>query len=146
MLQVVSNPVDSILKLVRERVTTDDISLSFDDETLKQYIAYHIIHGNIIWTQGQDSDEVTGVLIAYECDEEEARTPFRWVEPSGKTCIYVAQLAARDADARDTLAQGYLHLFPTEKPTFATRRGSLVPMNAHKISTELLRKRESDGK
>jgi hypothetical protein len=145
MPQVVSNPVDKILTLVRERVTTDDISLSFDDETLKQYIAYHIIHGNIIWTQNE-ADEVTGVLIAYECDEEEARTPFNWVEPSGKTCIYVAQLAARDADARDTLAQGYLHLFPSEKPTFATRRGTLVPMNAHKISTELLRKRESDGK
>jgi hypothetical protein len=141
----IDNPVDGILKLVRERVTLDDISLSFDDETLKQYLAYHIIHGNAIWTQDDETQEVTGILIAYECDRDEAGAPFNWVEPNGKNCIYVAQLAARDEDARDTLAQGYLALFPDEKPTYATRRGSLVPMNAHKISRELLRKRGSNG-
>lgn len=142
----IDNPVDGILKLVRERVNLDDIALSFDDETLKQYIAYHIIHGNALWTKDEETGEITGVLIAYECDEEEARTPFNWVEPNGKNCIYVAQLAAKNEDARDTLAQGYLAVFPVEKPTFATRRGSLVPMNAHKISRELIRKRGHDGK
>lgn len=144
MLQEIENPVDGILKLVRERVPLDDLFTSFNDETLKQYIAYHIIHGNTIWTKDNETGEVTGVMIAYECDEDEARAPFNWVEPTGKNCIYVAQLAARDDDARDTLAQGYLALFPDEKPTFAQRKGILVPMNAHKISRELLKRRKTN--
>ena len=139
--------IDGVVDLVEHTVPAEDIvgTVYEDKETLKQYVAFHALLGNLLVTVDKDAGTVNGAMISYECDEEYAKNPFIWEPPQGKTCIFVAQLAAVDEDARDLLAEGYLMRFPSEKPTFALRRGKFVPMNAHKISRGLLSRRRSNG-
>ena len=146
MPPLVSNPIDSAIDLVKRRVKDSDFwDSSFSDENyLKQYIAYHMLHGNALWTTNMAGD-VVGILIAYECDEEYARNPFIWTEPLDKSCIFVAQLVAEDQESRDILAQAFLEQFPVEKPAFAIRRGQFTSMNPHKIAEELIRRRDENG-
>lgn len=146
MPPLVSNPIDSAIELVKRRVKDAEFwNSSFsDEEYLKQYIAYHMLHGNALWTTNMQG-EVVGILIAYECDEEYARNPFIWTEPLDKTCLFVAQVVADDSESRDILAQAFLEQFPEEKPTFAIRKGVFTSMNAHKIAEELIRRSDDNG-
>lgn len=146
MPPLASNPIDSAIELVKRRVTDAEFwNSSFSEEAyLKQYIAYHMLHGNALWTTNQSGD-VTGILIAYECDEEYARNLFIWEPPLAKTCIFVAQVVCDDQESRDILAQAFLEQFPEEKPAFAIRKGTFTAMNPHKIASELIRRRDENG-
>lgn len=139
--------IDGVVDLVDHTVPPEDIvgTVYEDKETLKQYVAFHALLGNLSVTLDNDTGKVNGAMISYECDEEYAKNPFIWDPPQGKTCIFVAQLAAVDEDARDLLAESFLMSHPAEKPTYALRRGKFVPMNAHKISRGLLSRRRSNG-
>jgi len=141
------NIIDSAVDLVEKTVPPEDIigTIYEDKEALKQYLAFHMLYGNALIAVDRESGEATGVLIAYECDEEEARSTFNWTVPSGKSCIFVAQLAAVTDDARDLLAEGFLMAFPDPKPTFGLRKGKFAPMNAHKIAKSLTSRRNSNG-
>ena len=132
------NPIDNILKFVIEEIGWDSLSdAGFrEEETLKQYIAYQFIKGNLSYTVDPDGG-ITGVLIAYECDEEEAYKAFSWEEPLGKSCIFVAQVATKDHDSTKLLAYGFLQRFKDKKTTIGVRRGSYTTMNAHDISKRL---------
>jgi hypothetical protein len=139
--------IDSAVDLVEKTVPKEDIigTIYEDKEALKQYLSFHILYGNALLAVDKDTGEATGIMIAYECDEDEARLDFDWTAPSGKSCIFVAQLAAVTSEARDLLAEGFLMAFPERKPTFALRKGKFTPMDAHKISKTLISRRNSNG-
>lgn len=138
------NYVDQIIQFVIKNVGWDSLGdAGFrDEETLKQYIAFQILHDNIMFTVGEDM-EVTGVMVAYDCDENEAYGRFNWEPTKGKTCIFVAQLASTDADSTKLLAHGFLERFKENKTTVAVRRGSYTTMKAHDIANRMLNTKEA---
>lgn len=108
------------------------------DELLKQYLSYHFLYGNILWTQDKD-ENVTGILVSYKCDLENLQKGFNWEPETGDKCIFVAELVAKDEKARNLLARGFLQRYPTKKETYAKRRGRLVTIKAHDISQTFLK-------
>ncbi len=144
---IAPNVIDGVVDLVEQTVPAEEIAGTIyeDKEALKQYVAFHYSLGNTIITVDPKTGKVSGAMICYECDEEYAKNPFIWDPPYGKKCIFVAQLAAKDEDARDLLAEGFLQYFPDEKPSYAIRRGKFVPMNVHKIARGLLSRRTNNG-
>jgi hypothetical protein len=134
------NPLDQIIEFVIAKVGWDSLGdAGFrNEESLKQYIAFQAIEGNIMWATDPEFG-ITGVLIAYECDEEEAYARFDWKAPTGKSCIFVAQLASTDPDSTRLLAHGFLQRFKDKKTTIAVRRGSYTTMKAHDIASKLIK-------
>lgn len=132
------NPLEQIIDFVETKVGWDALAdAGFrDKETLKQYVAFQALHGNILWTTDKEFG-ITGVLIAYECDEDEAYARFDWKAPKGKNCVFVAQVATIDADSTRLLAYGFLQRFKDQKTTIAVRRGSYTTMKAHDIAKRL---------
>jgi hypothetical protein len=133
------NVVDNLVKFAVENIGWDSLSdAGFrEEETLKQYLAYQFIHENLMMTVDPESNEITGILIAYECDEEEAYKAFSWEEPLGKSCIFVAQVATKDHDSAKLLAYGFLQRFKDKKTTIGVRRGSYTTMKAHDIAQRM---------
>ena len=133
------NVVDQVLKFVIQHVGWDSLSEAGfrDEETLKQYVAFQMLNDNVLFTLDEQG-EITGILIAYECDEEEAYSAFKWEEPKGKSCIFVAQTATKDIDSTKLLAYGFLKKFKDDKTTIAVRRGSYTTMKAHALSRRLI--------
>jgi len=142
------NIIDSAVDLVEKTVPAEDIigTVYEDKEMLKQYLAFQIQCGNAFIAVDRETGQATGVMVAYECDEEEARQRFDWTVPSGKSCIFVAQVAAISDEARDLLAKGFLMAFPDPKPTFGLRKGRFTTMDAHKIANSLTRRRDENGR
>lgn len=131
--------VDSLIQFAIDKVGWDILGDSGfrDRETISQYIAYHLLHGNLQWVLDEGM-QVTGILIAYECSEDEAKTKFNWKQPVGKNCIFVAQVASKDPESLKILAYGFLDRFKDKKTTFCVRRGLYTTMNAHDISERLV--------
>jgi hypothetical protein len=130
--------VDSVIQFAIDYIGWDRLGdAGFrDKETLTQYLAYQLLYGNLQWVLN-DKMEVTGILIAYECDEEEAYKKFEWKEPIGKNCIFVAQVAAKDPESTKVLAYGFLDRFKDKKTTICVRRGSYTTMKAHDIAERM---------
>jgi len=141
------NPVDGIVDLVKRRVKDPEFwdSSFSSDNYLKQYIAFHMLSGNAGWVTN-DEGQITGAMIAYECEEEYARNVFIWKPPVGKTCIFVAQVVADDDESRDKLAHLFLQWFPNRKPCYGLRKGAFTAMNGHDIATKLIGRRTSNGR
>ena len=137
------NPIEQIIDFVEEKVGWESLNdAGFKDkETLKQYVAFQALGGNILWTTDPEFG-ITGVLIAYECDEDEAYARFDWKAPKGKSCVFVAQVATIDTDSTRLLAYGFLQRFKDQKTTIAVRRGSYTTMKAHDIAKRLTKATE----
>ena len=137
------NPLEQIIDFVEAKVGWDSLNdAGFKDkETLKQYVAYQAMNENVMWTTDLQFG-ITGVLIAYTCDEDEAYARFNWEAPKGKSCVFVAQLATIDADSTRMLAYGFLERFKDQKTTIAVRRGTYTTMKAHDIAKRLLKATE----
>lgn len=133
------NLLDKVIDFVIQEVGWDLLSdAGFrDKDTLTQYLAYQFIHGNLQWVINEDM-EVTGAMVAYECDEDEAYRAFNWEEPTGKKCIFVAQVAAKDPESAKVLAFGFLDRFKDQKTTICVRRGSYTTMKAHDIAKRMI--------
>lgn len=128
------NIIDRMVEFVVSRIGPDAVFQLYGGETnAKQYLAYHFMHGNLVWTENS-SEEITGVMITYECDEEEAHKEFDWNPTQGKNCIFVAELVAADERARNLLAKAFLQRYPEKKETFGFRHGRVVKVRAHDIS------------
>lgn len=132
------NPVDDIIQFAIKHIGWERLNdAGFkDEETFKQYVAFQILNNNVLWTIDPEAG-VTGVMIAYECDEEEAYSRFNWEPAKGKKCIFVAQVATSDAESTKLLAFGFLQRFKENKTTIAVRRGSYTTMKAHDIAHKL---------
>lgn len=139
------NLVDDLVEFVVRTVGWDSLSdAGFrDEETLKQYLSFQLIHQNMMYVLDPETDAVTGVLIAYECDEEEAYARFEWTVPTGKKCIFVAQVASSDSDSLKLLAHGFLLRFKDKKTTVCVRRGTYTTMKAHDIAKRLTTQMEA---
>jgi hypothetical protein len=139
------NLVDQIIDYVIKHVGWDALSdAGFrDQETLKQYISFQLIHQNLMYVLDPETEAVTGVLISYECDEDEAYARFEWTVPNGKKCIFVAQVASSDSDSLKLLAHGFLLRFKDKKTTVCVRRGTYTTMKAHDIAKRLLTQTEA---
>lgn len=139
------NLVDDLVEFVVRSVGWDSLSdAGFrDEETLKQYLSFQLIHQNMMYVLDPETDAVTGVLIAYECDEEEAYARFEWTVPTGKKCIFVAQIASSDSDSLKLLAHGFLLRFKDKKTTVCVRRGTYTTMKAHDIAKRLTTQMEA---
>ena len=139
------NLVDQIIDYVIKHVGWDALSdAGFrDQETLKQYISFQLIHQNLMYVLDPETEAVTGVLISYECDEDEAYARFEWTVPNGKKCIFVAQIAVSDSDSLKLLAHGFLLRFKDKKTTVCVRRGTYTTMKAHDIAKRLLTQTEA---
>lgn len=137
--------VDSIIEYVVDNVGWDALSdAGFRDlGILQQYISFQLIHQNLMYVLDPETDTVTGVLIAYECDEEEAYARFEWTVPTGKKCIFVAQVAVSDPDSLKLLAHGFLLRFKDKKTTVCVRRGTYTTMKAHDIAKRLISQMEA---
>ena len=138
------NIADEIIEYVIEHVGWDALSdAGFrDHETLKQYISFQILEQNVMWVADENLG-ITGVLIAYECDENEAYARFEWKAPTGKKCIFVAQVASSDSDSLKLLAHGFLLRFKDKKTTVCVRRGTYTTMKAHDIAKRLTAQMEA---
>lgn len=133
------NIIDKMVSFCIDRMGEGTIFNEYGgDDLLKQYLSYHFLYGNILWTQDKD-DNITGILISYKCNPEEAAKGFDWKPELGDKCIFVAELVAKDAKARNLLAKGFLQRYPTKKETYAKRRGRLVTIKAHDISQTFLK-------
>lgn len=134
------NPLEQIIEFVENKVGWDSLNEAGfkDKETLRQYVAFQALNGNILWTTDPEFG-ITGVLIAYACDEEEAYARFNWETPKGKSCVFVAQVATTDTDSTRLLAYGFLQRFKDQKTTIAVRRGSYTTMKAHDIAKRLIK-------
>lgn len=130
------NIIDRILDFLHTKWTKEELEKFLgNDETIKQYLAFQFMHGNVMWVNDKD-DSITGVLVSYTCDEDEVGlcANFNWDLPKGKNCIFVAELASADERSRNLLAHGFLQRYPTDRKTYAVRKGSVVPIKAHDIS------------
>jgi hypothetical protein len=134
------NPLEQIIEFVENKVGWDSLNEAGfkDKETLRQYVAFQALNGNVLWTTDPEFG-ITGVLIAYPCDEEEAYARFNWEAPKGKSCVFVAQVATTDTDSTRLLAYGFLQRFKDQKTTIAVRRGSYTTMKAHDIAKRLIK-------
>ena len=134
------NIIDLMMEFLQKKWGDGLEELIGPEETVKQYLSFHFMNGNIMWVNDEFGN-IKGLLISYPCDQEEVGdcVNFNWSLPKGENCIFVAELVAEDAEARNLLANGFLQRYPMKKKSYATRRGKLVEIKAHDISETFLK-------